>query len=455
MKSLTPGTHLGRFKLGNLLGRGGMGEVWKAQDVRLGREVAIKILPPELATNPELQIRFDRESKILAALNHPGIAQIYEANEEYPEAPDHSKSTTKISFLVMEFVEGRSLSEILANGSLPVLTSVRLGRQISKALHAAHEAGIIHRDLKPANIMVTTRNQVKVLDFGLARPLMQHTHSTKQALPEVTTSGMVLGTAAYLAPEQIKGLSANIRSDIWSLGCVLYQMTSGKRPFPADSIPEVLASVLRDEPSDVSTLNSSVTPPLKTLIEKCLDKDPERRPKDAKEVSIALKEILQEMRNGQPSSPSMEPVPLSELSISPSIQLINRYLHMIDSTFPQITGKDGKVGSIELQHHGTKMGLLVVPKPSGDKVMIVVPLCGLPEGNLLRAFAKLLSLNNGHTDVTRFSIDQETRTINLICIRNCSSLDTRQLRAVLDTMSTSAQRLGIPFMNEFGLKEEN
>jgi serine/threonine protein kinase len=454
MQSLTPGTRLGRFKLGTLLGRGGMGEVWKAQDVRLGREVAIKILPPELAAHPELQIRFDRESKILAALNHPGIAQIYEADEEYPEAPDQTKSPTKIMFLVMEFVEGKSLSEILANGALPILTSIRLGRQIAKALYAAHEAGIIHRDLKPANIMVSSRNQVKVLDFGLARPLAQHIHSTGQALPEVTTSGMVMGTAAYLAPEQIKGQAADIQSDIWSLGCVLYQMLVGRRPFPADSIPEVLASVLRDEPIDVSTLNSSVNAPLKTLVDKCLSKDPEKRPKDAKEVSALLKEILHELRHGQPSSPSMEPVPVSIAAVSPSIEMINRYLRMINSGFPQISAKDGKVGVIELEHRATKMGILVVPKPSGDKIAIVVPICRLPEGDAQRIYAKLLALNNGHTDIARFSFDKETRTINLTCIRNCSSIDSRQLRHILDSLSTVSQRIGGPLMTEFGMKKD-
>jgi serine/threonine protein kinase len=353
----------------------------------------------------------------------------------------------------MEFVEGKSLSEILANGPLTVLTAIRLGRQISKALYAAHEAGIIHRDLKPANIMVTSRNQVKILDFGLARPITQHIHTTGPSLPEITTSGMVLGTAAYLAPEQIKGNAADVRSDLWSLGCVLYQMLAGQRPFPADSIPEVLAAVLRDEPSDLHTINSSVTAPLKTLVDKCLSKDPESRPKDAKEVSAILKDILQEMRQGQASSPSLEAVPVSVPAVSPSIEMVNRYLRAINSAFPQISAKDGKVGSIELEHKGTKIGIMVVPKPSGDQIVLVAPLFRLPEGNASRVFIKLLSINNGHTDVSRLSLDKETHMLNLMCVRNCASLDTGQFRHTLDTISATFQRLELSLVKELGVKE--
>ena len=156
----------------------------------------------------------------------------------------------------MEFIDGRSLSQALASGPLPVLTAVRIARQIAKALSAAHKAGIVHRDLKPANIMLTARNQVKVLDFGLARQTSGA--PAFAAMPEVTVSGMVLGTAAYLSPEQVRGEAAGIRSDIWAFGCVLYQMLGGRRPFPGESIPEILASVLRDEPEDLLRLNQGV-----------------------------------------------------------------------------------------------------------------------------------------------------------------------------------------------------
>lgn len=452
MQLLTPETRLDRFKLVTLLGRGGMGEVWKAIDELLGREVAIKILPPELA-NPDLKIRFEREYKILATLNHPGIAHLYEAGEEYAQIPDTPRGPTKISFLVMEFVEGKSLSLILSSGSLPVVTTVRLGRQISKALSAAHEAGIVHRDLKPANIMVTSRNQVKVLDFGLARPLTQHLHNKGLALPDVTTSGMVLGTAAYLAPEQIKGDQADVRSDIWALGCVLYQMLGGQRPFPADSIPEVLASVLRDEPDDLSTLNPVVPVSLKVLVEKCLHKDPEKRPQEVREISGALKDILQELRQGPPSSPSIA-TEAAGPQLSAGAEMLNRYLRMVNPAFPQITAKDSRVGFVELEHRGAKIGILVVPKPSGDQVVFVAPVFRLQTGDSFRIFVRLLSLCNGHTDVGRFSIDEETRTVNLACVRNCSSLESRQFRHTLEAMSSAYHRLALPLRQEFGKAQD-
>jgi serine/threonine protein kinase len=447
MQLLTPETRLNRFKLVSFLGRGGMGEVWKAEDELLGREVAIKILPPELA-NPDLKIRFEREYKILAALNHPGIAHLYEAGEEYAQIPDTPRGPSKISFLVMEYIEGKSLSSILNSGALPVVTSIRIGRQISKALSAAHEAGIVHRDLKPANIMVTSRNIVKILDFGLARPITQHVHTKGPSLPEVTTSGMVLGTAAYLAPEQIKGDQADVRSDIWAFGCVMYQMLSGQRPFPQDSIPEVLASVLRDDPVDLSTLNSSVPAALKSLIEKCLDKEAENRPHEAKEISAALKDLLQELRQGPPSSPSI--VPEAVVQLSATAEMLNRFLRMVNPAFPQLTANEGKVGFVEIDHHGAKIGILVVPKTGGDQVAFVAPIFRLPEGDSSRVYSKLLSLCNGHTDVGRFSIDNETRTVNLTCVRNCASLESRQFRHTLDAISTAYHKLATPLIQEYG-----
>src|SRR5262245_45928717 len=217
MQTLVPETVLGRFKLIAPLGKGGMGEVWKARDERLGREVAIKVLPPDLA-NQDLRIRFERESKILAALKHQHIAQLYEEGEEFPVNPQPQPGAEKVSFLVMEFIDGRSLSQALSSGPLPILMAVRLARQIARALGAAHKAGIIHRDLKPANIMLTTRNQVKVLDFGLARPTGGAAGFA--TMPEVTVSGMILGTAAYLSPEQVRGDAASIASDVWAFGCV-------------------------------------------------------------------------------------------------------------------------------------------------------------------------------------------------------------------------------------------
>lgn len=453
MLALTPETHLGRFKLLTLVGRGGMGEVWKAQDPRLSREVAIKILPPEL-TNPDLKMRFERESKLLAALNHPNIAQIYEAGEEMPVNPAPNPAALPVQFLVMEFVEGKSLSEILSSGPLPVLTTVRLGRQIARALGAAHKAGIIHRDLKPANIMVTSRNQVKILDFGLARPTEQATLTA--TLPEVTTSGMVLGTAAYLPPEQVKGDQADVRSDIWALGCVLYQMLCGQRPFQGNTIPEVLASVLRDEPLSIADLNAGVPLPLAALVTKCLSKEPNMRPQSAFEISSMLKDIFHQMRAGGAAAVALSSDSLLSGAVHAdlrNVETANRYLKTLDPAYPQFSLKDSGPSAVEVKHRGATIGILFCTKErdGADVLAFVCSLFPVPEKNRLQFLKRLLSLSNGHTDVAQFSIDQSTKMVNLTCIRACDALDSAQFQHTLDTMSDAVLNLAMPLRKEFGI----
>lgn len=455
MQSLAPETYLGRFKLISPLGKGGMGEVWKAEDERLSREVAIKILPPELA-NPDLKIRFERESKLLAALNHPNIAQIYEAGEEIPVLPTPGGGTGRIQFLVMEFIEGKSLSQILTSGPLPVLTTVRLGRQMARALGAAHKAGIIHRDLKPANIMVTSRNQVKILDFGLARPMERQ--GNLATLPDVTTSGMVLGTAAYLAPEQVKGDHADVRSDIWALGCVLYQMLAGHRPFPGDTIPEILAAVLRDEPEPLAGLNPGVPAPLVALVAKCLSKEPNLRPQSAFEISSSLKDIFQQMRPGGAASPAMvssDSLVSGAVHADPrNIENANRFLKMADAAYPQFALKDSGPSAVEVRHRGIRIGILFCTKErdGGDILAFVSPLFPLPASNRPALYKRLLSLSNGHTDVAQFSIDRLAGMVNLACFRACDSMDQIQFQHTLDVMSETASSLAPPLRKEFGIQ---
>ena len=438
MYIITAGTYLGRFVFLHLLGKGGMGEVWRAQDPRLGREVAIKILPPELAKDPDSQARFERECKILAALNHPCIAHIYEAGEETPVSPSDPATTERISFIVMELVEGKSLSDILQSSQIPVLTAVRIGRQIAKALAVAHKAGIVHRDLKPANIMVTLKNQAKVLDFGLARPVQA---TGAPILPEVTIPGMVMGTAAYLSPEQVKGNPADNRSDIWALGCVLYQMLSGRRPFPSNSVPEILAGILRDDPDDLRDLNPSLPDSLMDLVNKCLNKDPAKRPQTAFEISTALKFIANELR--APADQKQPPVPVKRAPADATmpnpvnIETINRYLKMINAGYPQLPIRNSGASFVELAHRGVKVGLVVTSKPQDryDLIVFVSPLFKLPTANILAFYRRLLSLSNGHTDIAQLAIDPEGRSVNLTCVRICAHLDFREFQYTLDAMS--------------------
>jgi serine/threonine protein kinase len=454
MYIITAGTYLGRFVLLHLLGKGGMGEVWRAQDPRLGREVAIKILPPELSSDPDSLARFERECKILAALNHPCIAQIYEAGEEAPVQPGEPPDQTKISFLVMELVEGKSLSEILHGSQIPVLTSVRLARQIAKALAVAHKAGIVHRDLKPANIMVTAKNQAKVLDFGLARPV---TTSAVPVLPEVTIPGMVMGTAAYLSPEQVRGNPADPRSDIWALGCVLYQMLSGHRPFPSNSVPDILAGILRDEPEDLKTMFPSLPDSLTQLVKRCLEKDPANRPQSALEIAAELKIISNELRSPGEAKPVAPPkAPQSQDPTVPNpvnIETINRYLKMISENYPQLPIRKSGASFVELIYNGAKIGLVITSKPQDryDLAAFVSPVCKIPDVNVLAFYKRLLSLSNGHTDIAQFAIDPVGRAVHLTCVRICTHLDYKEFQYTLDAMSRVRESLVPALQAEFGI----
>src|SRR5262249_20935353 len=234
--AVAPGTRLGPYEITALLGMGGMGEVYRATDTNLKRQVAIKVLPASVAGDSERLARFQREAEVLAALNDPHVAQIY-----------GFEKTGGVTALVMELVEGATLADRIAHGPIPVDEALPIARQIAEALEAAHEKGIIHRDLKPANIKVRPDGMVKVLDFGLAKLLhrvatandtavpLVSSHSPTAALLGATTAGVLLGTAAYMSPEQARGHPADERTDVWALGCVLYEMLTGRAAFPADT----------------------------------------------------------------------------------------------------------------------------------------------------------------------------------------------------------------------------
>jgi eukaryotic-like serine/threonine-protein kinase len=287
------GTQLGAYRIESLLGVGGMGEVYRATDTLLGRQVAIKILPPTFAADPERLARFKREAQILASLNHPNIGAIY--GLESLEGEGHPTPA-----LVLELVEGATLAEKLDGHALPVDEAIALARQIAAALEAAHDQGIVHRDLKPANINVREDGTVKVLDFGLAKAMeatgvdgvTRGVHAGPSDSPTITTpamtaGGIILGTAAYMSPEQARGKPADKRSDIWAFGAVVYEMLTGTRPFAGDGVSEVLASVLAREP-DWTRLPSTLSPALGTYIRRCLQKNPKQRIADVQDVRLAL-----------------------------------------------------------------------------------------------------------------------------------------------------------------------
>jgi Tol biopolymer transport system component len=266
--TLAIGETIGIYRIEGLLGAGGMGQVYRAKDTKLGRSVALKVLPDLMARDPERRARFQREAQVLAALNHPHIGAIHGFED-----------SGSIHALVLELVEGPTLADVLrmpegTGRSLPPDEAIAIARQIVDALEVAHEQGIIHRDLKPANIKVRTDGTVKVLDFGLAR-LMQTEGDAPADLGE-TIAGTILGTAAYLSPEQAKGRPADARSDIWAFGCVFYEMLTGTRPFVGEDVADTLAAVLRADP-DWSALPSTTPLSIRRLLERCLQKDRRRR----------------------------------------------------------------------------------------------------------------------------------------------------------------------------------
>jgi serine/threonine protein kinase/Tol biopolymer transport system component len=279
------GNTLGHYRVGEQLGRGGMGEVYVADDLNLNCKVALKFLPDAFAGDPERMARFEREAKLLASLNHPNIAAIYGL-----EQADGKR------FLVLELVEGETLAQRISQGALPVDEALSICRQIAEGLEAAHEKGVIHRDLKPANVMIAEGDKVKILDFGLAKALFDESQivdsSQSPTITEaMTRPGVILGTAAYMSPEQAKGKLVDKRADIWAFGCILYECLTGKRAFEGETVTEMLASILKGEP-DWQGLPEATPSGIQALLRRCLQKDLLRRLHDAADARIEIEESL-------------------------------------------------------------------------------------------------------------------------------------------------------------------
>jgi Tol biopolymer transport system component/tRNA A-37 threonylcarbamoyl transferase component Bud32 len=284
---LTPGSRIGSFEIVAPIGAGGMGEVHRARDTRLGRDVAIKALPAEFAQDPERLARFEREARLLASLSHPNIAGIFGVEE-----------AAGTRYLVLEFVDGETLAQRLARGPLPMDEAIEVARQIAAGVEAAHESGVIHRDLKPGNVMLTAGDHVKVLDFGLARSgggertgSDVNLTSSPTRTYAATQAGVVLGTAAYMSPEQARGKSVDRRTDIWSFGCVLFECLTGRPLFDGETVSDLIAKILQTEP-DWSALPAETPARVRALLRRCLRRDPKERLRDIGDARLELSEII-------------------------------------------------------------------------------------------------------------------------------------------------------------------
>jgi Tol biopolymer transport system component len=295
--SLAPGTRLGPYEIIALIGAGGMGEVYRARDAKLNRDVAIKVLPDAVALDADRLARFTREAQVLASLNHPNIAAIYGIEQHAPLDNARGAASASRTALVLELVDGEDLADHIARGPMPLAEVLPIARQVADALEAAHELGIVHRDLKPANIKLRVDGTAKVLDFGLAKAIDPAASSGAAAMnsptmtARATQMGMIIGTAAYMSPEQARGRAIDKRADIWAFGAVLFEMLTGTRAFTGGDVSETLAAVLKDA-VDFSALPVSTPPRLRALIARCLERDVRLRLRDIGEARVELARIL-------------------------------------------------------------------------------------------------------------------------------------------------------------------
>ena len=299
--TISAGTRLGPYEIVSPLGAGGMGEVYRARDTRLGREVAVKVLPAHRAQDPEALARLEREAQAVAALSHPNILAIHDLGTD-----------RGVFYVVTELLEGETLRNRLASSALPWRKAVETGAAIADGLAGAHLKGVVHRDLKPDNIFITRDGRVKILDFGLARlapVISQQDQTSAPTTPPQTEPGILMGTVGYMSPEQARGSSADTRSDVFSLGCVLYEMLTGRRAFSRPTAPETLTAILNEDPADVSESGKQLPAGLIRLLRRCLEKNPDERLQAARDLAFDLRSILSDSEVDQTSSGLREIVP--------------------------------------------------------------------------------------------------------------------------------------------------
>ena len=343
--SLTPGTTLGPYSVTAKIGEGGMGEVYRARDTKLDRDVALKVLPEAFTQDPDRLARFEREAKVLASLNHPNIAAIYGLEEA---------GDTRA--LVLELVEGPTLADRIKQGPIPLDEALPIAKQIAEALEAAHEAGVIHRDLKPANIKVRDDDTVKVLDFGLAKALDPNPEGDPSQSPTLTAAatqmGVIMGTAAYMSPEQARGKPVDKRADIWSFGCVLYEMLTGQRAFHGEDVSLTLASVMKSD-LNVKTLPPDVPATVRTVLRRCLEKDANQRIRDIGDVRLAMEGAFETPVSSQP-----EPV------VAPTLRVWQRPVTLAVAVLAALAVGGLAVWSLMRPAPGAVVNSLLTPPPS-------------------------------------------------------------------------------------------
>jgi len=286
--TISPGSRLGPFEILAPLGAGGMGEVYRAKDSRLGREVAVKVLSSEFSSDADRRRRFEQEARAASGLNHPNIVTIHEIGSSGPTV-----------YIAMELVSGGTLRELLHAGALPTKRLLDIGFQIADAVAKAHTAGIVHRDLKPENVMITSDGVVKILDFGLAKlqkPLSEEQSNLETA--QQTNAGSVLGTVGYMSPEQASGKAVDFRSDQFSLGSILYEMATGKRAFQRATSAETLTAIIREDAEPIGPMNGRVPAPFRWIVERCLQKDPEERYASTRDLARDLRSVREHLTEG-------------------------------------------------------------------------------------------------------------------------------------------------------------
>ena len=344
------GKHIGPYLVTELIGKGGMGMVYKARDTQLNRSVAIKALPSDRLSDPERKRRFLTEAKATSALNHPNIVTVHGITQEHGTG-----------FIVMEYVSGKTLDQVIPNKGLPLKQGVKYGLAIADAVSAAHLAGIVHRDIKPSNIMITAEGRVKVLDFGLAK-LVEPDQPAEKGLTEplTTKAGMIFGTAGYMSPEQAEGKPADARSDIFSFGALLYQMVTGRRAFPGENVITILAAVINQEPAPLATFTPTVPRDLEWVITRCLKKDPDHRIQHMVDVKIALEEALERIESPaaipvvRPRRRWMAPALIAVLlALVAGAWLSRRIFRTEPITFQRITFRHGDVLTARFAPNGT------------------------------------------------------------------------------------------------------
>ena len=341
------GRKIGRFEISEMIGRGGMGVVYLARDTRLDRSVAVKSMPAELQADPNARTRFQREARLLASMNHPNIAVIHEIIEQEEGA----------GYLVLEYVPGQTLAQRIAHKPLKLEEALSIGQQIAEAISAAHDKGITHRDLKPGNIKITPEGKVKVLDFGLAKGAVSEDRGGETT---VTQPGRIMGTPAYMSPEQARGKSTDHRTDIWSFGCMMYEMLTGNVPFEGETATDTVARILEREP-DWQALPKETPMSIRTLLRRCLEKDPDQRLGNIAEAAVEIKESLTSPAMATAAGPdwikSLAVLPLQNLTGDPKQE------YFADGMTEALIADLGKIGALQVRSRTSIMQYKDVKKP--------------------------------------------------------------------------------------------